>query len=133
MAGGFDETTFNLTVELIRITFPMMIFTAIAFSLVGFLQSYGQFNVPAMISAISNIAIILYLILFRESFGIHGIAVFMLVAWALQVIVQIPFAKKYGYRFKWQINFKDENIKKVFKLALPIIISILYKELRNNS
>mgnify|MGYP003290253276 CR=1 FL=1 len=123
LAGGFDEVTFNLTVELIRITFPMMIFTAIAFSLVGFLQSYGQFNVPAMISAISNIAIILYLILFRESFGIHGIAVFMLVAWALQVIVQIPFAKKYGYRFKWKINFKDENIKKVFKLALPIIIS----------
>lgn len=123
LAGGFDETTFNLTVELIRITFPMMIFTAIAFSLVGFLQSYGQFNVPAMISAISNIAIIVYLILFRESFGIHGIAMFMLVAWALQVIVQIPFARKYGYKFKWQINFKDENIKKVFKLSIPIIIS----------
>lgn len=123
LAGGFDEVTFNLTVDLIRITFPMMIFTAIAFSLVGFLQSYGQFNVPAMISAISNVAIILYLILFKESLGIHGIAIFMLVAWALQVIIQIPFARKYGYKFKLQINFKDSNIKKVFKLAIPIIIS----------
>ena len=123
LAGGFDEVTYNLTVELIRITFPMMIFTAIAFSFVGFLQSYGNFNVPAMISAISNIAIIVYLILFRESFGIHGVATFMLIAWALQVIVQIPFARKYGYKFKKGINFKDSNIKKVFVLAIPIIIS----------
>lgn len=123
LAGGFDERTFNLTVELIRITFPMMIFTAIAFSFVGFLQSYGNFNIPAMISAISNIAIILYLIFFRETFGIQGVAAFMLVAWALQVIIQIPYARKNGYKFKFGIDFKDSNIKKVFILAIPIIIS----------
>ena len=42
--------TYQLTVELITITFPMVIFTATAFSFVGFLQSYGEFNIPAMIS-----------------------------------------------------------------------------------
>ena len=50
LAGGFDEVTYKLTVELITITFPMIIFTAMAFSFVGFLQSYGEFNIPAMIS-----------------------------------------------------------------------------------
>lgn len=50
IAGGFDNVTYNLTVELIRITFPMVIFTAMAFSFVGFLQSYGEYNIPAMIS-----------------------------------------------------------------------------------
>ena len=123
LAGGFDERTFNLTVELIRITFPMIIFTAIAYSFVGFLQSYGNFNIPAMISGISNLAIIIFLVLFREKFGIHGVATFMLIAWALQVIVQLPSALKNGYRFKFRMNFKDENIKKVFLLAIPIIIS----------
>lgn len=123
LAGGFEEQTFNLTVDLIKITFPMIIFTAIAFSFVGFLQSYGQFNIPAMISAISNLALIIYLILFRESFGIYGVTTFMLVAWALQVLIQLPSAYKNGYRFKFKINLKDENIKKVFKLAIPIIFS----------
>lgn len=123
LAGGFEEQTFNLTVDLIRITFPMIIFTAIAFSLVGLLQSYGQFNIPAMISAISNLALIVYLILFRESFGIYGVTVFMIIAWALQVIIQLPSAYKNGYRFRFKINLKDENIKKVFKLAIPIIFS----------
>lgn len=123
LAGGFDAKTFELTVQLIQITFPMIIFTAIAFSFVGFLQSYGQFNVPAMISAVSNIAIILFLIFFKDVFGIYGITVFMLIAWALQVIIQIPFVINKGYKFSFKIDFKNTDIKKVFKLALPIIIS----------
>ena len=120
LAGGFDTQTFNLTVELIKITFPMIIFTAIAYSLVGFLQSYGQFNIPAMISAVSNLVIIIFLLLFREKFGIHGVAGCMLFAWLLQVLIQVPFAKKYGYPFRLHIDFKDENIKRVFLLSIPI-------------
>ena len=123
LAGGFDTTTYNLTVELIRITFPMVIFTAVAFSFVGFLQSYKEFNVPAMISGISNIVIILFLIFFKDKFGIHGVAACMTFAWLLQVLVQVPFVKKYGYKFGFKINFKDANIKKVVKLAIPILIS----------
>ena len=70
LAGGFDIQTYNLTVELIRITFPMIIFTAMAFSFVGFLQSYGEFNIPAMISGISNLVVIAFLLLFNNKTGI---------------------------------------------------------------
>ena len=64
LAGGFDSQTYMLTVELIRITCPMIIFTAMAFSMVGLLQSYGEFNVPAMISGISNLVVIVFLLIF---------------------------------------------------------------------
>ena len=95
LAGGFEGKTYDLTVELIKITFPMVIFTAIAFSFVGFLQSYGEFNVPAMISGISNIVVILFLMFFREKFGIHGVTFCITFAWLLQVLIQLPFAKKF--------------------------------------
>lgn len=131
LAGGFDTQTFNLTVELIKITFPMIIFTAIAYSLVGFLQSYGQFNIPAMISAVSNLVIIIFLLLFREKFGIHGVAGCMLFAWLLQVLIQVPFAKKYGYPFGLHIDFKDENIKRVFLFSIPILISTAVLPINN--
>lgn len=131
LAGGFDAQTFELTVELIKITFPMIIFTAIAYSLVGFLQSYGQFNIPAMISAVSNLVIIIFLLLFREKFGIHGVAGCMLFAWLLQVLIQVPFAKKYGYPFSLHIDFKDENIKRVFLLSIPILISTAVLPINN--
>lgn len=131
LAGGFDAKTYALTVELIRITFPMVIFTAIAFSFVGYLQSHKEFNVPAMISGISNIVIILFLIFFREKFDIYGVAACMTFAWFLQVLVQLPFVKKYGYKFSLNINFKDKNIKKVMLLALPIIISTAVLPINN--
>lgn len=131
LAGGFDAKTYELTVELIRITFPMVIFTAIAFSFVGYLQSHNEFNVPAMISGVSNIVIILFLVFFRERFDIHGVAACMTFAWFLQVVIQLPFVKKYGYKFDTKINLKDENIKKVLKLAVPIIVSTAVLPINN--
>ncbi len=131
LAGGFDDKTYELTVNLIRITFPMIIFTSIAFSFVGFLQSYGEFNIPSMISGISNLIIILFLIFFRENFGIQGVAFCMVFAWLWQVLIQLPFAKKYGYKFKPSFKIKDENIKRVFMLAIPVIISTAVLPINN--
>ena len=131
IASGFDEPTHLLTTELIRITFPMIIFTALAFSFVGLLQSYGEFNVPAGISALSNLVIILFLILFSSKTGIHGVAYAMVFAWALQLLIQLPFAKKFGYKFSFKTNFRDENLKKVFKLSIPILISTAVLPINN--
>ena len=131
LAGGFDIKTYELTVELIRITFPMIIFTAMAFSFVGFLQSYGEFNVPAMISGVSNLVVIVFLLLFNNKAGIHGVTICMVVAWLLQLLIQLPFAKKFGYKFDYKVNFKDGNLKKVFLLAIPIFISTAVLPINN--
>lgn len=131
LAGGFDAQTYTLTVELIQITFPMIIFTALAFSFVGFLQSYGEFNVPAMISGVSNLVVIGFLLLFSNTTGIHGVAVCMVVAWLLQLLIQLPFAKKNGYKLSKIIDFKDPNLKKVFLLSIPILISTAVLPINN--
>ena len=131
LAGGLSGQTYQLTVELIRITFPMIIFTATAFSFVGFLQSYGEFNVPAMISGISNLVVIIFLFCFNQSTGIHGVAYCMVVAWLLQLLIQIPWAKKFGYPFKIKTKFKDKNLKKVFLLSVPILISTAVLPINN--
>ena len=47
----------------------------------------------------------------------------MVFAWFIQFAIQLPKAKKFGYDFKLNFDFKDENIKKVFKIAIPIILS----------
>lgn len=47
----------------------------------------------------------------------------MVFAWLIQLLIQIPFAKKFGYKFNFFIDFKDPNLKRVFILALPIFIS----------
>ncbi len=131
LASGFEGYTYELTVNLVRITFPMIIFTAMAFSFVGFLQSYGEFNIPSGISGISNLAVILFLLFFSSRFGITGVCYFTVFAWFLQLIIQVPMAKKFGYDFKFGLNFHDENIKKVIKLAIPILISTAVLPINN--
>lgn len=123
LAPEFDMKTHALAAELSRIMFPMIIFTGLAFSFVGILQSFGEFNIPAVMSLVSNAAVICYFPLFGKRFGVHGLAVTMLAAWSLQVIIQIPALKKTGYKFRPSLKLRDENIKAALLLAGPLLIS----------
>lgn len=123
--------TYDITVKLSRILFPIMIFTAVAFVFVGFLQSMDEFNIPAIISVVSNGILILYLLVFNNKFGIVGVAIAMAIGWLTQVIVQLPSAKKKGFKYSLKIDFKDEGLKKVVKLAGPTLISSWVQPINN--
>ena len=70
-----------LASQLTSIMFPMIIFTGLAFSFVGLLQSFGEYRIPSLISLVSNLAIIFYYVVFGKRFGIYGLAVTMVIAW----------------------------------------------------
>ena len=123
MAPDFDLDTHNLAMHLSSIMFPMIICTGLAFSFVGILQSFGEYNIPAIMSLVSNLAVILYFFVFGKRFGVYGLAVTMLIAWGLQVLIQVPSLIKFGFKFRPSINFKDENVKSALKLALPMLVS----------
>lgn len=123
LAPEFNFETASLASELSKIMFPMIIFTGLAFSFVGILQSHGEFNIPAVMSLVSNLAVILYFPLFGKKYGVHGLSVSMLVAWSLQVIIQIPALKKTGYKFRPSLKLLDPDIKMTLLLAGPLLIS----------
>ena len=123
IAPKFDAETHNLAMHLSAIMFPMIICTGLAFSFVGILQSFGEFNIPAVMSLVSNLAVILYFVIFGKTFGVYGLSVTMVIAWSLQVFIQVPSLIKFKYKFRPQINFKDKNVKSALRLALPMLIS----------
>lgn len=123
IAGGYDGEKILLASSLVKIMFPTIIFTGLAYCFVGILQSFGEFYVPAIISLVSNGLLIIYLLVFRDKFGVHGVAAAMLVAWSAQFLVQIPALRKMKYSYKPVLNLHDDGIKKVCSLALPIIVS----------
>ncbi len=123
MAPNFGVQTHELAVKLTSIMFPMIIFTGIAFSFVGILQSYGEYNIPSIISLVSNMAIIVYFIVFGKRFGVTGLAVTMIIAWSLQVLVQIPSLIKLKFSYRPDFRLKDKHIWSAILLALPMLIS----------
>lgn len=123
IAGGYEAAKIAQTAYLLKILFPSIVFTAVAYIAVGLLQSYGEFNIPSIISLVSNVIMIAYLMIFGDKFGLTGVVISMFVAWAMQLFVQIPSLYKKGFKFKPTLNFRDSGIKDVVRLALPVLIS----------
>lgn len=123
MAPNFGAETHELAVSLTSIMFPMIIFTGIAFACVGILQSFGEYNIPSVISLVSNAAIIAYFPIFGKKFGVTGLAVTMVISWSLQVIVQIPSLVKLKFRYRPDFRLRDKSIKDAVLLAVPMLVS----------
>lgn len=122
MAPELDEVSRVLAVELTRIMFPMVIFCGTAFSFVGYLQSEGEYNIPAVISLVSNLIMVGYLLFLNDTFGIRGLAAAMLIGWAAQAAVQFPSVRKHGFRFNIKAKLNTEPIRHAAKNTLPILI-----------
>ncbi len=122
-ADGFDENTAQLCEELLVVLFPMLIFTGIAYVFTGILQSFDEFKIPAAMSIVSNGIIILYFIFFDKYFGIFGLAAAFLLGWLMQAVIQIPSLYKNGYHYRPRVDLKDEALKKVGILMMPVMVS----------
>ncbi len=120
LAGDLADGARSIAVNLSVILLPIIVFASLAFSLVGLLQSKGEFRVPAAMSLVSNGIVILYLFVLNDQFGINGLAVSLLVGWGLQFAIQIPVAIKKGFRY--QPVLRHEGLKTVVKLAIPVMV-----------
>lgn len=121
LADGFDQETAALCASLLRILFPTVFFTGIAFSMVGLLQSMEEFYIPAAMSVASNGIIILYYLFFCRRFGIYGLAWAFLIGWAAQVLIQIPWLRKNGLRYR--PRFWHPGLKQIGLLMLPVMVA----------
>lgn len=122
---GLSDTASKLAVDLLRIMFPMIIFTGTAFTLVGVMQSKGNFILPAMISAISNAAVIIYFLFVDDclgEYGIYGLAFAYLIAWFIQLVTLAVPLRRSGFKFSFLLDFKDSNLRRAMKSLPPIMI-----------
>lgn len=123
LGSGLSPYVKEMAESLVAIMLPSMVFTALAYSLTGVLQSYGSFNAPAAISLVSNGLMVFYLMFFGNRFGISGVSCAFLIAWAFQLIVLIPSLIKKKYKYRPFINFKNPGLRAALVLAIPILIS----------
>ena len=122
---GLTGETKALAVTLLRILFPMILFAAEAYTLVGIFQSKGRFLLPAAISLFSNGLIVLYLFFVNPSAGerdIHLLAVVYLLAWLLQFLTLFIPLRASGFAFPLRMNLRDPALKRSLQMTPPIMI-----------
>lgn len=122
LAPDVSDTVKDFATELSRIMFPMIIFTGIAYCYVGILQSFEKYTLPAIMSLVSNLVMVLYFYTLSDRFDVWGLSVALVIGWFLQAAIQAPEAHKLGFRYKPTLSFKDEYIIRSMKMALPILV-----------
>ncbi|MDU2122090.1 MAG: murein biosynthesis integral membrane protein MurJ [Clostridium celatum] len=122
MFDGFSKEKFTLTVFLTRITLFNLLFLSINACYTAMLQVCEDFVIPSILGMFFNAPMIIYLLFFND-ISIVGLTIANVIGNFLRVAVQVPVLYKHGYRFKLFINLKDERIKKILILIIPVIIA----------
>ncbi len=126
-ASGFGEESFALTVSLVRIMFPYILFVSFAAVSMGALNSVGHFFAPALSPLLFNLAFIAALVFFhgRWSDPATAAALGVLAGGAIQSAVNIPFLKSRGLTPGIGNVFSQMPLlKKIGVLMLPQIFGV---------
>jgi putative peptidoglycan lipid II flippase len=122
-APGFSSESekFAIAADMLRITFPYIVFIALVNLTAGILNSYGRFVIPALTHSLFNLSFIAAIALLSPNLA----APYMALAWAvllagiLQLSFGLPALIKLNL-FSWpRINWQDKRIKRLVTLMLP--------------
>lgn len=122
LAKGFTGEQYNLAIKLNRIGLPIIIFMGLTYVFSGFLESSEIFGPPAIAGIPFNLVYIAYLLTVSKKFGITGLMVTSVIAAAAQWLIQIPAAKRLGFRHSFEVNLKDRYVEKALILVAPVLL-----------
>jgi putative peptidoglycan lipid II flippase len=117
-----------LTAGLSRVLFPVVLLLSITGLLVGILQAYDEFTIPAIAPAVWNLVIIFLLVVLHGQIhgqdSIYAYAIAWLVATVVQMGLIASALRKIDFRISFSVSFSDPRIRQVMILFLPVTISI---------
>ncbi len=124
-APGFIDQPeqFELASDLLRITFPYLLFIALTALAGGILNTLGRFALPALTPALLNISLITAAVLFSQRFDepVEALAWGVLIAGILQLGVQLPALARHGVLpIPWP-RFSHPGVRRILRLMLPTL------------
>ena len=121
-APGFaaEPDKFAVTVQLLRITFPYIVFISLVALAAGMLNTWNRFSVPALTPALLNVSFIVGAAFFAGYFD----PPVLVLAWAvfagglLQLAFQVPFLVRLGVMPRWRLDFSHPGVRRIPPLRL---------------
>ena len=128
-AFGLPADFEDLGVTLTRILFPVVLLLGISGVVVGILNSYEQFSVPALMPVFWNLTIIVALVVFVPRFDseeaqLYAYAGGILAGTVILVVTPVFWLRHRDGRIRAVIDLHDPAVKRVFALMLPVTLGI---------
>jgi putative peptidoglycan lipid II flippase len=122
--AGFED----LTVGLSRVLFPVVLVLGLNGLVVGILNAYDHFTIPALSPLVWNMVILACLIGSQQVLTgedqLYGYAIGVLVGTVVQFAMALPMLRRLGFHLQLSFSFRDERVRKVLLLMLPVTIGL---------
>ncbi|MDZ7752768.1 MAG: murein biosynthesis integral membrane protein MurJ [Gammaproteobacteria bacterium] len=127
-APGFihQEEKYDLAVELLRITFPYLLFISLTALAGGVLNTYGRFAVPAFTPVLLNLAIIAMAVWVAP----HTAQPVYALAWGVffggiaQLLLQLPFLARLGLLTRPRLEPGHPGLRRIVTLMIPALFGV---------
>jgi putative peptidoglycan lipid II flippase len=125
LGGEYEE----LATGLARVLMPIVVLLGVSGIVVGILNSYEEFTVPALMPVLWNIAIIVSLVVFVPRFEsveaqLYVYAGGVLAGTVIQVVTPVWWLRGRDGRIRAVVDLRDPAVKRVFALMLPVTLGV---------
>jgi putative peptidoglycan lipid II flippase len=119
----------DLATSLARVLFPVVVLMGVSGIIVGILNSYEEFTVPAFMPVLWNLAIIVGLLVFvprfeSEEAQLYVYAGAILAGTVIQVVTPVWWLRGRDGRIRAVLDLRDPAVKRVLTLMLPVMLAI---------
>lgn len=126
LAPGFlaMPLKYHLTVVMLRITFPYLLFVSLVAMAAGILNTCGYFAVSAFTPILLNVALIASAVWLAPHLDhpVLALAWGVFAAGVLQLGFQWPFLRRLGFTVRPRINFHHPGVRRILRLMLPALL-----------
>jgi putative peptidoglycan lipid II flippase len=126
-AYGFTSAdVVELTTRLGRIMFPYLVCAGLAAFAMGVLNSHGHFFAPAFSPVLLNAGFITGVVWLSAFFAepLYGPAWGVILGGALQVLLQLPYMARSGFRMRFSLDLKHPGVRRIARLLGPAVFGI---------
>jgi len=127
-APGFAKHAdkFNLTVDLLRITFPYIFFISLTALAGGILNTHSRFAVPAFTPVLLNVSFIVFTLWLAPNFDppVKALAWAVFAGGVLQLAFQAPFLMRLRVMPRFRLNFQHEGMRRVLRQMGPALFGV---------
>lgn len=120
-ASGFTSKAIILAVTFTRVSIFSIYFSGIIFVLSSYLQAEDKFISTGLITIPLNVITIVFIYV-GAKYNLIFLAIGSVFATFFQLVILYIDIRKIRYKFRFIINFKDSNLRRMMFLSLPAIL-----------
>jgi putative peptidoglycan lipid II flippase len=118
----------SLATGLSQVLFPIVLLLGLNGLVVGILNAYDHFAVPAIAPLVWNVVIIAVLVATRPLFDgdeeLYAYAIGVLAGTVVQFVMVLPVLRTLDFHFSRSIDLRDPRLLRVLTLMLPVTVGL---------